>query len=253
MILLLGGTSETGMIADALLRAGHRVVVSTATDIPLNIPKDPRIALRKGRLDEEGLFRLLGETAVTLVVNATHPYAEQAHRAAYTAAARAGIRCFRWVRPTTDLTSYSGILRASSHQEAARLAAAVGYTILLTVGSKNLAPYVSEAARCGRQLIARILPEAASLETCRRAGLPAESVVAARGPFSIEDNRAILRRFGANVLVTKDGGDAGGLPAKLIAAKQEGCQVVLVMRPPEINSDQVRTVEELLQALRSCQ
>lgn len=253
MILLLGGTSETGMIADALLRNGHRVLVSTATETPLNIPTGPCISHRTGRLDEEGLFHLLQETAVTSVVDATHPYAEQAHRAAYTAAARAGIRCFRWVRPATDLTSYSGILHASSHQEAARLAAAAGDTILLTVGSKNLAPYVSEAARRGRRLIARVLPEPPSLEVCHLAGLPEESVVAARGPFSVEDNRAILRRLGADVLVTKDGGEAGGLPAKLIAAKQEGCQVVLVTRPLEINSNQVRTVEELLQALQSCQ
>lgn len=250
MILLLGGTSETGMIADALLRAGHDALVSTATDIPLNIPKDPRIALRTGRLDEDGLFHLLQEAAVTLVVDSTHPYAEQAHRVAYNAAVRAGIRCLRWVRPTTDLADYSGVLRAGSHQEAACLAGAAGHTILLTVGSKNLTPYVSEATRRGRRLIARVLPEAASLEACRRAGLPEESVVAARGPFSVDDNRAILRRFGATVLVTKDGGEAGGLPAKLAAAKLEGCQVVLVTRPLEINCHQVRTVEELLQALR---
>jgi precorrin-6A/cobalt-precorrin-6A reductase len=241
------------MIADVLLRNGHRVLVSTATETPLNIPAGPRIAHRTGRLDEEGLVHLLQEAAVTFVVDATHPYAEQAHRVAYTAAARAGIRCFRWVRPATDLTSYSGILRASNHQEAARLAVVAGHTILLTVGSKNLAPYVSEAARRGRRLIARVLPEASSLEACRLAGLTEKYVVAARGPFSIEENRAILRRLGADVLVTKDGGEAGGLPAKLIAAKQEGCQVVLVTRPLEINSNQVRTVEELLQALQSCQ
>ena len=83
MILLLGGTSETYMITDALLRAGHRVLVSTATETPLNIPTDPRIAHRTGRLDEESLFHLLQEAAVTLVVDATHPYAEQVHRVAY--------------------------------------------------------------------------------------------------------------------------------------------------------------------------
>lgn len=251
MILLLGGTSETGIIADALLRAGHRVLVSTATETPLNIPADHRITHRTGRIDEERLFDLLRTATVTLVVDATHPYAEQAHRAAYNAAARAGVRCFRWVRPATDLASYPGVLRASNHQDAARLAAGAGHTILLTVGSKNLAPYVSEAARRGRPLIARVLPEASSLAACRLAGLPENCVVAARGPFSIEDNRAILRRFGVNVLVTKDGGEAGGLPAKLAAAKLEGCQVVLVTRPPEINSNQVRTVEELLQAIQT--
>ena len=130
---------------------------------------------------------------------------------------------------------------------------AAGHTILLTVGSKNLAPYVSEAKRGGRRLIARVLPEPASLEACRLAGLPQECVVAARGPFSVDDNCALLRRFGANVLVTKESGEAGGLPAKLAAARRVRCEVVLVARPPEKNSHQVRTVEELLQALSPCQ
>ena len=248
MILLLGGTSETGAIADALLRAGHRVLVSTATDIPLEIPADPRITRRAGRLDEESLFHLLQEYAVTFVVDATHPYAEMAHLAASHAAERAGVRCVRWVRPATDLTSYPGILRAAHHQEAAQIAAAAGHTILLTVGSKNLAPYVSEAARHGRVLIARVLPEASSLEACRLAGLSEKYVVAARGPFSVEENRALLREFGVNVLVTKDGGEAGGLPAKLEAASLERCRVVLLTRPTEINSRQVGTVGELLSA-----
>lgn len=248
MILLLGGTSETAMIAEALLGAGQRVLVSTATETPLNIPTHPHLTRRTGLLDEASLFRLLREADVRLLIDATHPYAEQAHRTACTAAARAGIRCLRWVRPATDLTDNSGVLRASSHQEAARLAVAAGRTILLTVGSKNLAPYVSEAARHGRVLIARVLPEASSLEACRLAGLSEKYVVAARGPFSVEENRALLREFGVNVLVTKDGGEAGGLPAKLEAASLERCRVVLLTRPTEINSRQVGTVGELLSA-----
>ena len=35
------------------------------------------------------------------------------------------------------------------------------------------------------------------------------------------------------MLVTKDGGAAGGVPEKLEAARREGCEVVVVARPAE--------------------
>jgi precorrin-6A/cobalt-precorrin-6A reductase len=251
VILLLGGTSETGAIAEALLKDGQCVLASTATATPLPLPVHPRFARRIGRLDEDGLFGLLRESAITLVVDATHPYAEQAHRTARDAADRAAVRCIRWLRPATDLASYPGTQLASNHQEAASLSCSLGKTILLTVGSRNLAPYVSEAERRGRRLIVRVLPAAESLKACSAAGLAESDIVAERGPFSLESNRAILRRFGASVLVTKDGGAPGGVMEKLEAARLERCRVVMVARPPEMSGDTVRTMEELLLAIRT--
>ncbi len=47
MILLLGGISETSRIAESLVAAGYGVLVSTATDIPLQVGTHPgRLALR---------------------------------------------------------------------------------------------------------------------------------------------------------------------------------------------------------------
>ncbi|MBI2437234.1 MAG: precorrin-6A/cobalt-precorrin-6A reductase, partial [Lentisphaerae bacterium] len=50
------------------------------------------------------------------------------------------------------------------------------------------------------------------------------------GPFSLEENRALIRRFGVGVLVTKDSGAAGGFQAKQEAARLEGCLLVVVGR-----------------------
>lgn len=245
MILLLGGTSETASIATALLTAGHRVLVSTATTVPLELPE--RLERRTGRLDEEAMARLIRDVAVHVLVDATHPYAQEAHEVALRASAREGVRCVRWVRPRLSITNEAGIRFACDHAEAARLACAEGRTILLTVGSQHLAPYVAEGTAKGRRLIVRVLPVPASLEACRQAGLKQVDVIAARGPFPLEENRALLRQFGIGVLVTKDSGAAGGLPEKLAAAKSEGCTVILIRRPPEVNRNQVRTLEELLE------
>jgi len=119
----------------------------------------------------------------------------------------------------------------------------------LTIGSRNLAPYMRGARQQGCHVIARVLPGAESRAACRQAGLTDCEVVAARGPFSLEENCALLRRSNVNVLVTKDGGVEGGVPAKLEAAKLENCRVVLVTRPVEADSRPVQSLAELLQAV----
>ncbi|MBF0509675.1 MAG: precorrin-6A/cobalt-precorrin-6A reductase [Deltaproteobacteria bacterium] len=43
MILLIGGTSETASFAEALAAAGFDVLVSTATDVALEVGRHPRI------------------------------------------------------------------------------------------------------------------------------------------------------------------------------------------------------------------
>lgn len=248
MILLLGGTSESAPIAAALLAAGHEVLVSTATDVPLDLPE--RARRRIGRLDEEGMARLVREAAVTVLIDATHPYAYAAHEVALHAAEQTDIPCIRWVRPASNLCDERGVHLAVTHEEAARTACRLGRNILLTVGSHHLAPYAAEAAACDCRLVARVLPAQFSLDACRVAGIADSDIIAARGPFTVEENQRTIREFGIDVLVTKDSGTSGGSPAKMSAAHLEHCQVVVIRRQAEVNRNQVRTLAELLDRMK---
>ncbi len=62
-------------------------------------------------------------------------------------------------------------------------------------------------------------------------GFSGWQIVTGRGPFSLEENRTLIRRFSAAVLVTKDSGEAGGFSAKEQAARLESCQLIVVGRP----------------------
>jgi precorrin-6A/cobalt-precorrin-6A reductase len=230
MILLLGGTSETAPLASALLEAGYQVLVSTATDVPLALPEHPNLRRRHGRLDATAMAELMRREEVRVLIDAAHPYASKARQQARQAAETLGLPYLRWERPGTDFSAYP-IRWTEDHAEAATLAFADGRPVLLTTGSRHLAPYVEQARRTGIPLRARVLPHAESRLAVEQAGLAAEEVIFGQGPFSVEENRAQIHGHAIGVLVTKDSGEAGGVPAKLAAARLEGCRVIVIRRP----------------------
>jgi precorrin-6A/cobalt-precorrin-6A reductase len=232
MILLIGGTSETAEFAEALAGAGCRVLVSTATEIPLETGGHPNITRRCGRLDRDGLVDLAREQEIKVIVDASHPYAIAARHNAQAAADRLHIPYLTWVRPTV-LDREETLWFARDHEQAARLAFGFLLPVLLTTGSRNLLPYAEESRRTDVDLVVRVLPYRESLEACLQAGIPDAHVVAGRGPFTVEENLATIRRFGIGCMVTKDSGSAGGVHEKLEAARIAGCKVVAVQRPDE--------------------
>jgi len=238
MILLIGGTSETAPLASGLAAAGYEVLVSTATDAPLAVGDHPRISRRAGRLDEEGMVALAREKGIRAIVDAAHPYAVAAHAAAHDAAVRLGIPYLVFRRATAD-TKGENIHFAADHAEAAAMACAFGRPVLLTTGSRNLAPYAEAARRTGVPQVVRVLDTQESLDACRAAGIPKDRIIAGRGPFSVEENLASIRRFGIGVIVTKESGRRGGVEAKLAAARQTNCQVIIIRRPETLTSDPV--------------
>ncbi|MCX6900412.1 MAG: precorrin-6A reductase [Verrucomicrobia bacterium] len=249
MILLLGGTSETAPLAEALADAGYDVLVSTATDVPLSVGDRPRISHRSGRLTEADMITLVRERAVRAIVDGTHPYATNVRATAERVAEQAKVPYLTFVRPGTA-GEHHGVQLAATHQEAARLACEPRRPILLTVGSKNVAVYAQAAARSGIPLMARVLPHDDSIQLCRAAGLPDDRIVTGRGPFSVEENRRLIRQFNIGVLVTKDSGEAGGVPAKLEAARAEQCLFIVVERPLQLSANTFHDMPSLLHALR---
>lgn len=106
--------------------------------------------------------------------------------------------------------------------------------ILITTGSKELAPYTripDFAARC----YVRALPTVEALEMCQELGFRREHLILMQGPFSEEMNVAQLRYADAGYLVTKASGETGGFPEKCEAALALGVEVVCISRPKEVS------------------
>ncbi|MBO9550998.1 cobalt-precorrin-6A reductase [Pseudomonas sp.] len=214
-ILLLGGVTEALAIARQL---GPEHVYSLAGIG--RVPQDLACQVRVGGYGgAEGLAAYLREAGITLLIDATHPYAAQISRNAASAAQAAGIPCWALRRPAwqaqpgddwREVEDWAGLIEALKPFKRP----------LFTLGREPL------------QHLEEIPPEQfwtlRALEAC--AGNERCEVIGARGPFQIEDERALFERRRIDVLVSKNSGSVATEP-KLDVARERGVPVLILKRP----------------------
>ncbi|AXQ46637.1 cobalt-precorrin-6A reductase [Pseudomonas sp. SAR267] len=214
-ILLLGGVTEALAIARHL---GPEHVYSLAGIG--RVPQDLACQVRVGGYGgADGLAAYLREAGITLLIDATHPYAAQISRNAVSAARAAGIPCWALRRPAWQAQP------GDDWREVEDWAALI----------EALKPFRRPLFTLGReplQHLAEIPPEQfwtlRALEAC--AGNERCEVIGARGPFHIEDERALFERCRIDVLVSKNSGSVATEP-KLDVARERGVPVVVLKRP----------------------
>jgi precorrin-6A/cobalt-precorrin-6A reductase len=236
-VLVLGGTGEARRLATALVDRGVDVLSSLAgrTAEPLLPPGGVRIG---GFGGAEGLATWLREHPVRAVVDATHPFAATMTAHAAQAAAATGTALLRLQRPGWHERPGDDWRWVDTLEEAA--AAVAGFRhVFVTTGRMGLGAF---AGLTQEVLVRSVDPPEPPLP-------PRTTVVLERGPFTIEEELALIRDHGVDVVVTKDSG--GSLTeAKLTAARRLGVPVVVVRRPPlPPGVPVVTTVEEALQWL----
>ncbi len=221
-VLILGGTGEGMAVAEALRRDPRFDPVYSLAGAT-RTPHPPHVQTRSGGFGGvAGLSGWLRSEAIAALIDATHPYAVRISRNAARAAAETGIALLRVARPAW--TAQPGD-RWTGVADADGAAAALGdepRKVLLTVGSKGLAPFRAAGRHC---FVVRCI------DAPDPALLPARAtLLLSRGPFGIAEERALLAEHGIDTLVTKNsGGEATA--AKLQAAREAGIEVVMIGRP----------------------
>jgi precorrin-6A/cobalt-precorrin-6A reductase len=216
-VLVLGGTGEARRLATALVAAGADVLSSLAGRAadPVLPPGRVRVG---GFGGVEGLAEALA--GVDVVIDATHPFAAGMTANAAAAAATTGTPLLRLQRPGWTAGPGDDWRWVSDLEEAAATVAGCA-SVFVTTGRQGLAAF---AGLAGAVLVRSVDPPEVPLPaTC--------TVVLARGPFTVEEETALMREHAVDVLVSKDSGGAM-TAAKLTAARELGVPVVLVRRPP---------------------
>ncbi len=241
-VLILGGTTQASSLAtrlasdaryDAILSLAGRTKNPTLPDI------NHRIGGFGGSV---GLANYLRTEAINVLIDATHPFAEKISANAVIAARETGTPLAIFTRPAWMPGTGDRWQDFPDMEHAAHALGEKPRRVFLTIGRQQLAAFESA-------------PQHAYLIRCIDApeplpALPHAKFIFARGPFTFEDEQALMRDASIEILVTKNsGGDA--TRAKLDAARTLGIEVYMIARPQSPDVPAFETLDTVLQFLET--
>lgn len=221
-VLLLGGTSEGRLLAECIA-ADHRYegVVSLAgrTSAPMAQALPTRVG---GFGGVDGLERYLVEARITHVVDATHPFAAQMSANAHAACTSLALPLIVYARAPWAPTSQDCWIDVADNAQAVAALGDARRRVFLTIGRQGVADF--RAAPQHDYLLRVIEPPAAEDLP------PICEVFSARGPFTVDDEIALMRDKRIDIVVSKNSG--GPLTyAKIEAARVLHLPVVMIAPP----------------------
>lgn len=214
-ILLLGGTTEALRLAR---RLSPDAVYSLAGlgRVPDDLPCQVRVG---GFGGAEGLAQFIRERGIELLLDLTHPYAAQISANAARAAELSGVTCWALRRPGWQAAAGDDWREVDDWSE---LVAALEdfRRPLFTLGREPL-EHLHEIPLHQHWTVRCLTAQQA---------VPRAEIIGARGPFALDEERALFARLGTDVLISKNSGSASTEP-KLQVARELGVPVVLLRRP----------------------
>lgn len=230
-ILLLAGTREARELSFAL--EGQPLVSSLAgaTQRPARLGGDLRIG---GFGGVAGLKAYLIANKISMVVDATHPFADQMSRNAALACGDTGVHLLQLVRPAwevrpqwqmvPDLATAAQVLETGAH-------------VFLATGRGSLDAFKK---RKNVEFTARVIDDLPGRFPLRHGRF-----LVSHPPFSVADEIQTLHSLEVDTLVSRNSGGSGGVE-KLEAAEQLGLRIVMVQRPDLPDVDRVSSVEDAI-------
>lgn len=257
MIWIAAGTEEGRRIAKALEEKDQEIMVSVTTEYGGSLLRREleNVRIIDRALDYQSMGKIIKEFPITKIVDATHPYADLVSKNLIALAEKNVISYIRYERPSLkeliqkEIPEHEKdhILWVKNTGDAVEALNKSRGKVLLTMGSKTLGDYLKGLD--SSRIYARLLPVAKVMEKCRALGLPPGQILGMQGPFSTEFNRATLKEFNIESLVTKDSGLTGGVREKILGALETKVQIIIIERPgvvyPRVFSDMEALMKEL--------
>lgn len=232
MILMLAGTSDARELAVRIHGAGYNLLATVVTESAAKSLEEAGVPVQTGRLDAAGMAELIRSRGVRTVVDASHPFAEEASRQAMAAALRTEVPYIRYERERGTYEGHQRLLFVDDYEQAAELAASRRGVVMLTTGSKTLHIFAKRLIGLpDTTLVARMLPRKDNMEKCEQLGIEQKNIVAMQGPFSKELNQALYRHYGVTTVITKESGKIGAVEEKLAAALEMDIDTIVIGRP----------------------
>lgn len=242
MIGLILGTSEGKKILSLLNNYTEDIFVSTATEYGGELLKEYKYrAMNTKPLGLEELISVLRDNNVSLLVDASHPYAQVVTKNAIEACRRLGIEYLRYERQSVLQAFDEGVVRVRNYEELHKELLKIDGLILNTTGSRNIDKFVNMTLK--NRIVHRVLPSVDVLERCFSLGIKTEDIVAIKGPIGYDLNCSFIKEYNAKAIVMKDSGTQGGTEEKLKAARDMDIRALVIERI-ESKYDKVFSTED---------
>ncbi|AGE28818.1 MULTISPECIES: cobalt-precorrin-6A reductase [Pseudomonas] len=233
-ILLLGGVTEALAIARTL-GPPHIYSLAGVGRVPTDLTCQVRVG---GYGGADGLAQFVRAEGISLILDATHPYAAQISHNAAQAARACGVPCWALRRPAWQPQAGDDWREVGDWTQLAE-ALKPFKRPLFTLGREPLQHLDEIPAHQFWTL--RALEVYPGNERCE--------VIGARGPFLLEDERQLFARRQIDVLISKNSGSTATEP-KLEVARELGVPVLVLRRPVLATVDlELLSPEETLIAL----
>jgi len=180
-----------------------------------------------------GLAAYFVSERIDAVVDATHPFAARMSANAVAACRAAQTPLVVFTRPPWMPEPGDRWIEVATMEDAAQALGAKPRAAFLTQGRLKLAAFARMAQH---RYIVRAIDRPAEIDA-----LPSCKLILARGPFSLADELALMKRERIDALVTKNSGGRATY-AKIEAARALGIEVVMVRRPP---APEAETLDDL--------
>jgi len=243
-VVIFGGTTEGRLLCEAGSKSTLILVYCVATPEGLYpVEHIPSIYTHVGRMPAQEMEQFLLQHLPNLVIDATHPYAQEASLNIAKACSQCGVHLLRLRReshPEPDASYFASI------KELIPWLDSLTGNIFVTTGSSS-ALGLTQLPAYQKRIWLRILPTMTSLKTCLELHYPPDHLICMQGPFSEELNQAMFRSTDAKILLTKDSGSIGGFAEKLNAARRLDMKIAILAKPSEREG---ASLQEALQILK---
>lgn len=241
-VIIFGGTTEGRKLAKFCGEHKIQTVVCVVSEYgEMLVPESPSVRVIRKALEKGEMEALFVAEKPSLVLDATHPYARVVTENVTQVCQKMQIPRYRVLRKPEletkeqkltmkSVKNADSIVTVDSVDQAVEWLKSHEGTVLVTTGSKELAKYTA-IPDYKERIFARILPDSQALLNSETLGFPRNHMIAMQGPFSLEMNIATMRMTGANYLVTKESGHAGGFLDKIHAAEAVGAIALVIGRP----------------------
>ncbi|MCM1253359.1 MAG: precorrin-6A reductase [Clostridium sp.] len=238
-IVIFAGTTEGRKLSEYLAEAGIVNTVCVATEYgEIVLQKHPLVTVRQGRMNREEIESFLTEKNFSVVIDATHPFAEEVTHNIKAAVENLSVHeidiCYLRLNregiEQKEKSAEDNIRYFETNEACAKALENTEGNILLTTGSKELAVYcISEKIK--HRLHVRLLPDADNIALCTKQGICGKQIIAMQGPFTAKMNEAIIQQYQIAHFVTKESGMSGGYQEKLEAIQRMGIQGYVIRQP----------------------